>query len=82
MLPLAALLDDRQLRRFQNEAQEAALFRHENIVGVHSVGCSRGVNDYAMESIEGQSVSEAIEQLRQENDVTRRKNARPSGSRI
>ena len=82
MLPLAAVLDDRQLRRFQNEAQAAALFGHENTVGVQSVGCDRGVDYYAMELIEGQSVSEAIEQLRQENDVTRRKNARPSGSRI
>src|SRR5262249_14802358 len=43
VLPFAAALDPRQLRRFQHEAQAAAQLHHTNIVPVHFVGCERGV---------------------------------------
>ena len=49
VLPFAAVLDPRQLRRFKEEAQAAALLKHASIVSVHSVGCERGVHYYAME---------------------------------
>jgi hypothetical protein len=53
VLPFAAVLDARYLRRFKNEAQAAAHLHHTNIVPVYAVGCDRGVHYYAMQFIEG-----------------------------
>ena len=64
VLPFAAVLDQRQLQRFKNEAQAAATLNHPNIVGVHAVGCERGVHYYAMQYIEGQTLAEVIRDLR------------------
>jgi hypothetical protein len=64
VLPFASVLDQRQLQRFKNEAQAAAVLKHPNIVGVHCVGCERGVHYFAMELVEGQSLAEVIAQLR------------------
>src|SRR5262249_51747527 len=49
VLPFAAAMDAKQLQRFKNEAQAAALLQHPNIVPVHYVGCERGVHFYAMQ---------------------------------
>src|SRR5262249_26966753 len=49
VLPLAAALDAKQLQRFKNEAQAAALLHHANIVPVYAVGADRGVHFYAMQ---------------------------------
>ncbi|HZV06650.1 MAG TPA: protein kinase [Gemmataceae bacterium] len=68
VLPFAAALDSRQLQRFKNEAQAAACLHHSNIVPVYSVGCERGVHYYAMQLINGQSLAEAIAQLRSDKD--------------
>jgi serine/threonine protein kinase/Flp pilus assembly protein TadD len=65
VLPFAAALDTRQLRRFQNEAQAAAHQHHPNIVPVYAVGVERGVHYYAMQLIEGQSLATLIGELRQ-----------------
>ena len=65
VLPFASALDPRQLQRFKNEAAAAAHLRHENIVSVHAVGCERGVHFYAMQFVEGQSLSALIAELRQ-----------------
>lgn len=65
VLPFAAVLDRRQLERFKNEAQAAASLHHTNIVPVYSVGCERGVHFYAMQYVEGETLSEVIAQLRQ-----------------
>ena len=64
VLPLAATLDARQLRRFENEARAAAQLHHSHIVPVHAVGCERGVHYYAMQLIDGRSLSEVIASLR------------------
>ncbi len=48
VLPLAGILDERQLQRFKNEAISAAALKHPNIVTVYFVGCDRGVHYYAM----------------------------------
>ncbi len=53
VLPFAAMLDDRQLQRFRNEARAAATLNHPNIVPVYFVGRERGVHFYAMQLIEG-----------------------------
>jgi WD40 repeat protein/serine/threonine protein kinase len=64
VLPFAAALDPRQLQRFKNEAQAAALLHHQNIVPVYGVGCERGVHYYAMQFIEGQTLAALIQGLR------------------
>jgi tetratricopeptide (TPR) repeat protein/serine/threonine protein kinase len=63
VLPFAATMDPRRLRRFHNEAQAAACLHHSNIVPVFSVGCERGVHYYAMQFIDGQPLSDVIRQL-------------------
>lgn len=69
VLPFAATLDGRQLQRFQNEAQVAASLHHANIVPVYAVGCERGVHFYAMQFIDGQSLTEVIAQWRSGGDA-------------
>ena len=63
VLPLAGLLDRRQLARFKNEARAAAMLKHPNIVSVYSVGNERGVHYYAMELIDGSSLAEIIAEI-------------------
>ncbi|MEN6407116.1 MAG: serine/threonine-protein kinase [Thermoguttaceae bacterium] len=62
-LPLAAGFDPKYLQRFRQEAQAAAQLHHANIVPVYAVGCERGVNFYAMQLIDGQSLDVVIRQL-------------------
>ncbi|MBI4607197.1 MAG: protein kinase [Planctomycetes bacterium] len=64
VLPFAAVLDEGQVRRFKQEAQAAAQLHHTNIVPVFCVGQERGVHYYSMQYIEGQSLAEAIGELR------------------
>ena len=64
VLPFAAALDAKQLQRFKNEAQAAAHLHHQNIVPVYGVGCERGVHYYAMQYINGQTLSAMIAELR------------------
>lgn len=65
ILPFTAVLDPRQLQRFKNEARSAAMLDHPNIVGVYAEGCERGIHYFAMRYIEGQSVAELLEELRE-----------------
>jgi serine/threonine protein kinase len=89
VLPLALTLDPRQLQRFKNEARAAAQLHHPHIVPVYFVGSERGVHFYAMQYIEGQSLAEMIQSLRQGGsgepsrtpDVARRAGAEGAASR-
>ena len=65
VLPFAAAMDPRQLRRFKTEAQAAAQLHHTNIVPVFWVGCERGVHYYAMQFIDGRTLADVIRELRQ-----------------
>jgi serine/threonine protein kinase/Tfp pilus assembly protein PilF len=65
VLPLAAVLDKRQLARFTTEAQAAARLHHTHIVPVFAVGCERGVHYYTMQYIEGRTLAEVIAQLKE-----------------
>jgi serine/threonine protein kinase/tetratricopeptide (TPR) repeat protein len=65
VLPLAGILDERRLRRFQNEAQAAAGLHHPSIVPVYFVGSERGVHFYAMQFIDGQTLAQMIGRLRE-----------------
>jgi tetratricopeptide (TPR) repeat protein len=69
VLPFAAVLDPRQLQRFQNEAQTAACLHHTNIVPVFTVGCERGVHYFAMQYIEGEPLDRVIQDLRRQQRV-------------
>ncbi len=66
VLPFVAVLDQKQIARFKNEAQAAAQLHHPHIVPVYSVGCERGVHYYAMQMIEGQSLAEVIGEMQAE----------------
>lgn len=68
-LPFAAVLDQKQIVRFENEARAAAQLHHPNIVPVFSVGCERGVHYYAMQYVEGASLDRALADVR--GDSTR-----------
>ena len=86
VLPFAAVLDQKQIARFENEARAAAQLRHPHIVPVFSVGCERGVHYYAMQYIEGQPLDMAIAQMRSSTDTqpknhsSKGKNTRVPGS--
>ncbi|TWU66696.1 Serine/threonine-protein kinase PrkC [Crateriforma conspicua] len=60
LLPWTSTLDEKRLRRFQNEAEAAGQLQHPNIVPVYAVGCQRGIHYYAMPLIDGPSVEERI----------------------
>jgi serine/threonine protein kinase/WD40 repeat protein len=68
VLPLAGLVDELKIRRFQNEVRAVAALDHPNIVSVYMVGEERGVHYYAMQLIRGRSLSEVIASLRHVRD--------------
>jgi serine/threonine protein kinase/Flp pilus assembly protein TadD len=78
VLPFAATLDGRQRQRFDNEARAAALLQHQGIVPVYATGCERGVQYYAMQFIDGQTLAAVIRDLRQQSG---RDQAEPRGDR-
>lgn len=65
VLPFAAVLDERQLHRFRFEAQAAALLHHSHIVPVYAVGTERGVHYYAMQYIEGRTLQQLVDELKE-----------------
>lgn len=67
VLPFAAMLDSVQMKRFINEARAAATLEHPNIVPIYFVGQERGVHFYAMQLIEGQSLAELLQDLREQD---------------
>ena len=64
VLPHAAAGDPKQRQRFQIEAQAAAQLHHPHIVPVFGVGCDAGIHYYAMQYVDGQSLSTIIRDLR------------------
>jgi serine/threonine protein kinase len=54
------------VERFHREAQAAAKLHHTNIVPVHATGEHDGTHFYAMELIEGPSLDQVLNQLKQE----------------
>jgi serine/threonine protein kinase len=71
VLPFAAAINPRRLKRFKTEALAAAHVQHEKIVPVYAVGCERGVHYYAMQFIDGQSLAALIAELRLHRDERR-----------
>jgi eukaryotic-like serine/threonine-protein kinase len=64
VLPLAASLDPRHRQRFQVEAQAAALLHHDHIVPVFGVGFDQGAHYFAMQLIDGPSLTQVIQDLK------------------
>ncbi len=65
VLPRQALLDPKQLERFQREAQTAARLHHSNIVPLFGVGEQDGFHYLVMQLIRGVSLDEVLVKLRQ-----------------
>ena len=63
ILPFTAGHDEKQIGRFKNEAQAAARVEHPNIVPVYAVGHENGVHYYAMQLIDGQSLTKMLAEL-------------------
>ena len=59
-----ALLDPRQLARFQREARSAARLHHTNIVPVFGVGEQDGLHYYVMQFIQGLGLDLVLDELR------------------
>jgi WD40 repeat protein/serine/threonine protein kinase len=64
VLPASALLDARQLGRFQREARSAAKLHHTNIVPVFGVGEQDGLHYYVMQFIPGLGLDQILDELR------------------
>jgi WD40 repeat protein/serine/threonine protein kinase len=64
VLPSHALLDPRQLGRFQREARSAARLHHTNIVPVFGVGEQDGLYYYVMQFIQGLALDVVLDELR------------------
>jgi WD40 repeat protein/serine/threonine protein kinase len=64
VLPSHALLDPRQLGRFQREARSAAKLHHTNIVPVFGVGEQDGLHYYVMQFIAGLGLDVVVDELR------------------
>src|SRR5437763_8472887 len=64
VLPAHALLDPRQLGRFQREARSAAKLHHTNIVPVFGVGEQDGLHYYVMQFILGLGLDVVLDELR------------------
>jgi serine/threonine protein kinase/tetratricopeptide (TPR) repeat protein len=64
VLPAHALLDPRQLGRFQREARAAARLHHTNIVPVFGVGEQNGLHYYVMQFIQGLGLDRVLDELR------------------
>jgi WD40 repeat protein/serine/threonine protein kinase len=63
VLPSHALLDPRQLGRFQREARSAAKLHHTNIVPVFGVGEQDGLHYYVMQFIKGLGLDVVLDEL-------------------
>src|SRR5262249_11787224 len=63
VLPTHALLDRRQLGRFQREARSAAKLHHTNIVPVFGVGEQDGLHYYVMQFIQGLGLDSVLDVL-------------------
>ena len=70
ILPFAALAEEVLLRRFKNEVRAAGGLQHPHIVPIFSVGVERGVHYYAMQFIDGPSLAEVLDGLRDNDNVT------------
>ena len=60
VLPAAVAADADRLKRFEKEARSASALNHPNLVTVHDIGSSDGVEFIAMELVEGRTLREIL----------------------
>jgi tetratricopeptide (TPR) repeat protein len=65
VLPAGVLLSGSAPERFAREAATAGRLHHTSIVPVYAIGQEQGIHFYAMQYIEGRSLSEHLKRLRQ-----------------
>jgi WD40 repeat protein/tetratricopeptide (TPR) repeat protein len=82
LLPTSALLDQRQLARFQRESKAAARLHHTNIVPVYGVGTHDGTHYYVMQFIQGLGLDEVLEELRRLREGKTASSAEASAGRV
>lgn len=63
LLPRHSLLEEKQLKRFQREAELTASLHHTNIVPVFGVGENGGFHYYVMQLIEGVGLDELAQKI-------------------
>jgi serine/threonine protein kinase/Tfp pilus assembly protein PilF len=63
VLPPGLGLTGQAVQRFEREAQAAAKLHHTNIVPVYATGEDQGCHYFAMELVEGQSLSQVLDGL-------------------
>jgi serine/threonine protein kinase len=68
VLPPGLGLTQQAITRFEREARAAAKLHHTNIVPVYATGEDAGCHYYAMELIEGKSLSDLLKELEQDPD--------------
>jgi serine/threonine protein kinase len=75
---LSGMASNDSRQRFRVEAQAAAQLHHPHIVPIFAVGSDRGVDYYAMQFIEGRTLAAVIEDLRNQEKVSRAERELPS----
>ncbi|MFH1748295.1 MAG: protein kinase [Planctomycetota bacterium] len=71
VLPTGALLSGNARERFTREAATAGCLHHTNIVPVYGVGEEQGIHFYAMQYIEGHSLSQHLKAMTQAGTTPR-----------
>jgi serine/threonine protein kinase/tetratricopeptide (TPR) repeat protein len=69
LLPFTGPINDKQIARFQHEAQAAAQIDHRHIVPVYAIGQERGIHYFAMQLIGGQSLAELVSEMRDDSSA-------------
>ena len=82
LLPLASMLDSRQISRFKNESNAAAQLQHDHIVPVYDVGIERGIHYYAMQFVDGKTVEASIPEWSDADPMVRYRRAVFTASRV
>ena len=60
VLPMALATDAERLKRFEKEARSASALNHPNLVTIHDIGSSNGIEFIAMELVEGRTLREIL----------------------
>lgn len=63
VLPFAALIEPKALKRFENEVRAAATLDHAHITAVHAVGEDGGLHYFAMQLVRGPSLATVLQEL-------------------
>ena len=68
VLPIGVAADDRAFHRFMREAKTAAKLNHENVVRVYGMGVESNTPYYAMEYVDGSTLSQLLAKRETETD--------------